>query len=118
MLYYWTCIGLYFLKPNLAYNLSEQIEKHAYETYDKFLDENGENLKTLPAPKIAVEYYEEKTFMFDDFQSCREPGSRRPKIRNLYDVFFNIRNDEAEHFKTMIEAQNQIYADENPEKLT
>lgn len=104
VLYYWTTIVLYFVKPNLAYNLSEQIEKHAYETYDKFLNENGETLKTLPAPKIAVEYYEEKTFMFDDFQSCREPGSRRPKIRNLYDVFFNIRNDEAEHFKTMIDA--------------
>ena len=67
VLYYWTCIALYFVKPNLAYNLSEQIEKHAYESYDKFLKENGENLKTLPAPKIAVEYYEEKTFMFDDF---------------------------------------------------
>lgn len=67
VLYYWTCVVLYFLKPNLAYNLSEQIEKHAYETYDKFIEENGENLKTLPAPKIAVEYYQEKTFMFDDF---------------------------------------------------
>jgi hypothetical protein len=55
--------------------------------------------------------------MFDDFQSCREPGSRRPVIRNLYDVFFNIRNDEAEHFKTMIEAQDQLYAENNPEKL-
>jgi len=67
VLYYWTTIVLYFVKPNLAYNLSEQIEKHAYETYDKFLEENGETLKTLPAPLIAVEYYEEKTFMFDDF---------------------------------------------------
>jgi len=75
-------------------------------------------LKTLPAPKIAKEYYESKTFMFDDFQSCREPGSRRPVIRNLYDVFFNIRNDEAEHFKTMIEAQNELYAKENPANLS
>lgn len=118
VLYYWTCVVLYFVKPNLAYNLSEQIEKHAYETYDKFLNENAENLKTLPAPKIAKEYYESKTFMFDDFQSCREPGSRRPVIRNLYDVFFNIRNDEAEHFKTMIEAQNELYAKENPANLS
>ena len=102
--YYWACVVLYFIKPNIAYNLSENIEKHAYETYDKFIKENAENLKTLPAPKIAKEYYERKTCMFDDFQSCREPGSRRPVIRNLYDVFFNIRNDEAEHFKTMVEA--------------
>ena len=26
---------------------------------------------------------------------------RRPSIDNLYDVFFNVRNDEAEHMKTM-----------------
>mmetsp|Transcript_8398 Transcript_8398/g.14043 ORF Transcript_8398/g.14043 Transcript_8398/m.14043 type:complete len:111 (-) Transcript_8398:44-376(-) len=71
----------------------------------------------LPAPKIAKEYYEEKTFMFDDFQSARDPGSRRPIIRNLYDVFFNIRNDEAEHFKTMIQAQDQIYIDKNRESI-
>ena len=54
--------------------------------------------------------------MFDDFQSCRDPGSRRPIIRNLYDVFFNIRNDEAEHFFTMIQAQNQIRIQNNPEE--
>lgn len=52
--------------------------------------------------------------MFDDFQSCRDPGSRRPVIRNLYDVFFNIRNDEAEHFKTMVAAQDELYLKENP----
>ena len=28
-------------------------------------------------------------------------GERRPKIENLYDVFVNVRNDEAEHMKTM-----------------
>lgn len=33
-------------------------------------------------------------------------------------MFFNIRNDEAEHFKTMIEAQDQIYAKENPANLS
>jgi hypothetical protein len=31
------------------------------------LRENADALKKLPAPKIAKEYYEEKTFMFDDF---------------------------------------------------
>ncbi len=54
--------------------------------------------------------------MFDDFQSCREPGSRRPIIRNLYDVFFNIRNDEAEHFFTMIQAQDSIRIEKNPDE--
>ena len=68
------------------------------------MKENKNILKKLKAPKIAVEYYKDNTFMFDDFQSTRDPGSRRPIIRNLYDVFFNIRNDEAEHFKTMVQA--------------
>ena len=118
VLYYWAVVVLYFLSPTLAYNLSEHIEKHAYETYDGFLKQNAEILKTLPAPKIATEYYEAKTFMFDDFQSCRDPGSRRPVIRNLYDVFFNIRNDEAEHFKTMVAAQDEMYLKENPTQMT
>lgn len=37
VLYYWVVVVLYFLQPTLAYNLSEHIEKHAYETYDGFL---------------------------------------------------------------------------------
>lgn len=118
VLYYWVVVVLYFLQPSLAYNLSEQIEKHAYETYDGFIKQNAEVLKSLPAPKIASEYYETKTFMFDDFQSCRDPGSRRPVIRNLYDVFLNIRNDEAEHFKTMVAAQDELYLKENPLEMT
>lgn len=118
VLYYWVVVVLYFIQPSLAYNLSEHIEKHAYETYDGFLEQNAEVLKTLPAPKIATEYYESKTFMFDDFQSCRDPGSRRPVIRNLYDVFLNIRNDEAEHFKTMVAAQDELYLKENPTMMT
>lgn len=118
VLYYWVTVALYFIKPDMAYNLSEQIEKHAYETYDGFLRDNAEALKKLPAPKLAKEYYEEKTFMFDDFQSCRDPGSRRPVINNLYDVFLNIRNDEAEHFKTMVQAQDEIFAKMQPAELT
>jgi ubiquinol oxidase len=32
--YYWLCFTLYLIKPSLAYNLSENIEKHAFESYD------------------------------------------------------------------------------------
>jgi rubrerythrin len=39
-------------------------------------------------------------------------------VRNLYDVFFNIRNDEAEHFKTMVAAQDELYIKENPLDMT
>lgn len=34
-------------------------------------------------------------------QTARQPGERRPVINNLYDVFMNIRDDEAEHCVTM-----------------
>ena len=33
-------------------------------------------------------------------------GSRRPKVKNLHDVFVNIADDEAEHVKTMASCQD------------
>ncbi|KAL6573824.1 Ubiquinol oxidase 4, chloroplastic/chromoplastic [Orobanche hederae] len=88
--------------PRMAYHFSECVESHAFETYDKFIKTQGEELKTLPAPVVAVRYYTEgDLYMFDEFQTSRPPNSRRPKIENLYDVFVNIREDEAEHCKTM-----------------
>ncbi|VAH53847.1 unnamed protein product [Triticum turgidum subsp. durum] len=83
-------------------HFSECVERHAYSTYDKFLKLNGEELKKLPAPEVAVNYYmNEDLYMFDEFQTSRAPNSRRPKVDNLYDVFVNVRDDEAEHCKTM-----------------
>ncbi|CAL5029412.1 unnamed protein product [Urochloa decumbens] len=76
--YYFMTVGMYMLSPRMAYHFSECVERHAYSTYDKFLKLHG-----------------------DEFQTARVPCSRRPKIDNLYDVFVNIRDDEAEHCKTM-----------------
>ncbi len=42
--------------------------------------------------------------MFDEFQTGQQK-LRRPAINNLYDVFLNIRDDEAEHIKTMVACQ-------------
>jgi hypothetical protein len=39
--------------PKWAYNFNEHVERHAYETYDAFLNEYEQELKKLPAPKIA-----------------------------------------------------------------
>ncbi|KAG0491346.1 hypothetical protein HPP92_004744 [Vanilla planifolia] len=56
----------------------------------------------LPAPQVAIDYYmNEDLYLFDEFQTSRTPNSRRPIIENLYDVFVNVRDDEAEHCKTM-----------------
>lgn len=100
--YYFMTVFMYLLSPRMAYHFSECVEKHAYSTYDKFLELQGEELKKLPAPQIAIQYYmNEDLYLFDEFQTARIPNTRRPKIENLYDVFVNIREDEGEHCKTM-----------------
>jgi ubiquinol oxidase len=99
--YYWIVFFVYLYNPTIAYNLNQVVEEHAFATYDQFLRDNGEELKKLPAPQIAKDYYHgEDLYMFDDFQTgtCEV---RRPEIRNLYDVFVAIRDDEGEHVKTM-----------------
>ncbi|KAJ4912880.1 hypothetical protein Rs2_07501 [Raphanus sativus] len=100
--YYFMTVFLYIVSPRMAYHFSECVESHAFETYDKFLKTNGEELKKSPAPDIAVKYYTgSDMYLFDEFQTSRAPNTRRPVIENLYDVFMNIRDDEAEHCKTM-----------------
>ena len=105
--YYFIACGMYLLSPRMAYNLSEQVEEHAYHTYDEFLEENEDELRKAPPPPIAVHYYTEgDLFFFDEFQTGSVAGGdlgerRRPRIDSLYDVFVNVRNDEAEHMKTM-----------------
>ncbi|KAF8769207.1 hypothetical protein HU200_006710 [Digitaria exilis] len=130
--YYFITVGIYMLSPRMAYHFSECVERHAYSTYDKFLKLHEEELKRLPAPEAALNYYlNEDLYLFDEFQTARVPCSRRPIIGesatldieltllflghrslsahcfpysiadNLYDVFVNIRDDEAEHCKTM-----------------
>ncbi|MBD1879836.1 alternative oxidase [Coleofasciculus sp. FACHB-T130] len=106
LLYYWVIVVLYILSPRSAYNFMELVEGHAYHTYDTFLQENESELKATSAPQIAINYYRDgDLYMFDEFQTGGVPEERRPVINNLYDVFVNIRDDEAEHVKTMIACQ-------------
>ncbi|XP_068641957.1 ubiquinol oxidase 4, chloroplastic/chromoplastic [Aristolochia californica] len=105
--YYFMTALMYSISPRMAYHFSECVERHAFETYDKFIILQGEELKKLPAPEIAVKYYTGgDLYLFDEFQTARVPNTRRPKIENLYDVFVNIRDDEAEHCKTMKACQD------------
>lgn len=100
--YYFMTVFMYTLSPRMAYHFSECVESHAFETYDKFIKAQGDELKKKPAPEVAIKYYTGgDLYLFDEFQTDRAPCSRRPKIENLYDVFANIRDDEAEHCKTM-----------------
>jgi ubiquinol oxidase len=105
--YYAIVAFLYLLNPVEAYNLNQDVEEHAYATYDSYLKENGESLKKLPAPKAAIDYYVNgDLWLFDEFQTdCQ---LRRPKIENLYDVFMAIRDDELAHVNTMKMLQTEM----------
>jgi hypothetical protein len=101
--YYWIVVAAYMANPSFAYNLNQAVEEHAYETYAKFITENEEYLKTLPATEVAKEYYRDgDLYMFDAMHATTKMTEiRRPKRDTLYDVFSNIRDDEMEHVKTM-----------------
>lgn len=106
--YYWYVIGVYFFSEGSAYHLSELIEDHAFNTYNGYLTNHEELLKSRPVPTIAYKYYvEDNPFLFDLFCTVKENvdeegySSRRPELNTLYDVFVNIRDDEKEHWKTL-----------------
>ena len=100
--YYFILILVWAASPTLAYNFSELIEAHAVDTYAEFAESNKELLLSLEAPSVAKEYYENADlYIFDEFQTGIPVGSRRPEVNSLYDVFCNIRDDEAAHVTTM-----------------
>ena len=106
--YYWYVTAVYSLSEPAAYHLSELIEDHAYNTYDKFLKEHEAKLRSMPVPDIARKYYvDDDPYLFDKFCTVKEADgsgefmARRPKLETLYDVFVNVRDDEREHWKTL-----------------
>eukprot|EP00600_Ochromonadales_sp_CCMP1393_P001262 CAMPEP_0174982810 /NCGR_PEP_ID=MMETSP0004_2-20121128/16744_1 /TAXON_ID=420556 /ORGANISM="Ochromonas sp., Strain CCMP1393" /LENGTH=393 /DNA_ID=CAMNT_0016234891 /DNA_START=72 /DNA_END=1253 /DNA_ORIENTATION=- len=102
IVYYWLLVIVYAGSPRVAYQFMELLEAHAVDTYGTFLRENAATLRSLPAPNVARSYYlSEDLYFFDDFQVTRAPGTRRPPCDNMYDVFKNILDDEAEHVNTM-----------------
>jgi ubiquinol oxidase len=122
--YYWILVFVYMIAPKSAYYFNQLVEERAYHTYDKFLNEHGDWLKTQPAPQVAVNYYcTGDLYLFDEFQSTNSlTKNRRPKIENLYDVFLAMRNDEKEHVETMKlcqqpDAQEKLRSPHNPELI-
>lgn len=113
--YYLILVHLFALSPTLSYKFSEMLETHAVHTYSQFLDENEELLKQLPPPVAAVDYYTIGAFdpLFEEYKTNSDlnnkllvnqggsSGSTTNVVRSLYDVFARIRDDEAEHVKTM-----------------
>eukprot|EP00543_Licmophora_paradoxa_P011674 CAMPEP_0202473936 /NCGR_PEP_ID=MMETSP1360-20130828/92112_1 /ASSEMBLY_ACC=CAM_ASM_000848 /TAXON_ID=515479 /ORGANISM="Licmophora paradoxa, Strain CCMP2313" /LENGTH=323 /DNA_ID=CAMNT_0049101023 /DNA_START=179 /DNA_END=1150 /DNA_ORIENTATION=+ len=106
--YYWYVIIIYNWSEPAAYHLSELIEDHAFNTYNKYLTEHEDMLKSQPVPDIARKYYvEDNPFLFDLFCTVKDRdedgnfSARRPELSSLYDVFVNVRDDEKEHWKTL-----------------
>lgn len=89
----------------------EQIEEHAFTSYDNFLVSDGERLATQAAPQVAIDYYTPAggdMYLFDELQDPSQPvGSRRPAMANLRDVFEAIRDDEGQHVSTMKACQTK-----------
>uniref|UniRef100_A0A7S4BIR9 Alternative oxidase n=2 Tax=Chrysotila carterae TaxID=13221 RepID=A0A7S4BIR9_CHRCT len=106
--YYWYVVLVYSISEQAAYHLSELIEDHAYYTYDAFLERKADELKLLPVPPIAREYYDSPTsfpftmsYLPNSEDQGETTGRGRPPMQSLYDVFVNVRDDEAEHWQTL-----------------
>lgn len=100
--YFFILVFMWLCSPSLAYGFSELIEGHAVDTYSEFVEANRATLEGMAVPQCARDYWEgADLYLFDEFQSQRAKGSRRPVLLSLYDVFCTIRDDEAEHVNTM-----------------
>lgn len=114
VVYFFVLVLVWLISPALAYNFSELIEAHAVDTYTEFYESNKEALQKLPVPAVARNYYmAQDLYVFDEFQTDKSRGSRRPRLDNMYDVFVNIAEDEKAHVSTMSQCQDN--ADRNPE---
>jgi ubiquinol oxidase len=100
LLYYWAVVVLYVVDAPAAYYMMAEIEKHAYDTYDKFLN-SGHELLSQPAPLSAIMYYmgDDNRYLFEKFQPHCEI-ERRPKLQTVADVIREVRNDEMQHVLT------------------
>jgi ubiquinol oxidase len=101
--YYWYNVAIYLLSPQAAYNLGELIEEHAFHTYDKFLKEHAKELQQRPVPDIAHEYYSGRDSLMIYMRKHQgERGKTLPRqLNSLYDVFLQIRDDEAAHWRSL-----------------
>lgn len=81
--YFWWSYVLYLVNPKWSYELNYMFENHAFEQYNLFLENEGEELKKKSVDSEFLRWY-----------------GRNP--RNQYELFLSIRNDEIIHRNTSI----------------
>ena len=59
ILYYWIMVGYYVLDPLDAYDINMKIEKHAYETYIKYLSYHPEDKRIAEIAEDELEHARE-----------------------------------------------------------
>ena len=59
LVYYWIMVGYYFIDPIHAYDINMKIEKHAYETYVKYLAWNPLDEKIKKIAQDELEHAKE-----------------------------------------------------------
>lgn len=83
LFYFWAIFILYFFSPRRALELNYLFEDHAFHQYDQFLREQGDKLKLKPVTSEYLDFY----------------GRH---VRNEYELFLSIRNDELVHRNSSI----------------
>ncbi|HUO50424.1 MAG TPA: alternative oxidase [Candidatus Paceibacterota bacterium] len=76
--YFWMSYVLYLIKPRWSLETNYLFEQHAFDSYQRFLDTRGEELKQKRVESEYLTWY-----------------GRHP--RNQYELFRSIRNDEIVH---------------------
>jgi ubiquinol oxidase len=76
--YFWASYILYMIRPKYSYQLNYLFEDHAYDSYSRFLELHGEELKKKSIDSKFLRWY-----------------GRHPA--NQYEFFVSVRNDELIH---------------------
>lgn len=82
--YFWASYILYLINPRYSFELNYLFESHAFEQYNRFLENHDKDLKNKSITSNFLKWY-----------------GRSPK--NQYEFFLSVRNDEIIHRNTSID---------------
>ena len=71
LLYYWSMVVYYMISPVNAYHLNVEVEIHAAQTYQKFLDNNPESEHKVRINEILMDEINHSVELFNAMQSVK-----------------------------------------------